>query len=97
MEQHAGLHSTGPSSSRAEFKHASVFAWDHARPVPSTRLSAAFKLDPERRAGVCGDFFMLGQGEGVEAAALSGKLLAESMAEVLIAAASGDKTVKSEL
>ena len=59
-------------------KH-SIMAWDHAQTSPDSRLAdAMYRIDPVRRAGVCGDFF--GETEGVEAAALSGIALGEALA-----------------
>merc|ERR1712195_256208 len=50
--------------------YSSVFGWDHAQPQSSTSLAEPYRLDPDRKAGMCGDFF--GGDEqlsGVEAAA----------------------------
>lgn len=55
----------------------SVFAWDHAQPI--SQLTSPFKLDEERRAGLCGDLFFGDVAAGVEAAALSGSALADAM------------------
>ena len=38
--------------------HSSVMAWDHAQPQDSKRLQSSHLFDANRRAGVCGDFFM---------------------------------------
>ena len=74
-----------PPPQPPEVVHASLMAWDHAQPTRGSRIAdAAFRLDPARRAGVCGDFF--GTAEGAEAAALSGIALAEAMAPLLASA-----------
>jgi predicted NAD/FAD-dependent oxidoreductase len=63
--------------------HASVMAWDHASAAPGSRVAdAMYRIDPARRAGVCGDFF--GETAGVEAAALSGIALGEALAEYIV-------------
>ena len=68
--------------------HASVMVWDHAQTTPGSRvLDGGYRLDADRRAGVCGDFFG-GQVEGVEAAALSGIALADALALVCTGAKS---------
>ncbi|CAK0880336.1 unnamed protein product [Prorocentrum cordatum] len=69
--------------------HASVFPWDHARPMRQVAAGgAAFSLDAGRRLGACGDFFAAGVGraplEGVEAAAVSGWQLGEALGELLL-------------
>ena len=64
--------------------HAAVFMWDHAQPTPGSRLPTTHILDAARRAGVCGDFFAGSDGrEGVEAAALSGRALANALMPLL--------------
>ena len=68
--------------------HASIMAWDHAQTSPGSRLaSELYRIDPLRRAGVCGDFF--GAAQGVEAAALSGIALGEALALQCIATPGG--------
>eukprot|EP00927_Polykrikos_kofoidii_P050345 TRINITY_DN44260_c0_g1_i1.p1 TRINITY_DN44260_c0_g1~~TRINITY_DN44260_c0_g1_i1.p1 ORF type:complete len:409 (+),score=42.37 TRINITY_DN44260_c0_g1_i1:72-1298(+) len=61
--------------------HASIMTWDHARPVAGERVAATHLLDRRRLVGVCGDVFEPAPlAEGVEAAALSGRALAEDVA-----------------
>ena len=83
--------------SGAVVAHASVMAWDHAQTAAGSRVAGRemCRVDPIRRAGVCGDFFGDGT-EGVEAAALSGIALGEALAP-LCDAASGGGLPKSEL
>lgn len=71
----------GDDACAAQVAYSSVFAWDHAQPTEGSRLDASHLLDASRRAGVCGDFFAGNDGrrEGVEAAALSGRELADAL------------------
>lgn len=65
----------------AEVVYASAFGWDHAQPSADSRMPGECLFDPQRRAGLCGDFFFDGEGpSGVEAAVLSGASLAEHIA-----------------
>ena len=68
----------------AELVHTSVMAWDHARLEEDMRLEVSHLLDTGRRVGACGDYFGRGIAEGVEAEALSGLSLAESLAPLLL-------------
>lgn len=63
----------------------SVMMWDHAQPAAESRLPTSHLLDASRRAGVCGDFFAGPEEKhsGIEAAALSGKALADALMSVL--------------
>jgi len=60
-----------------------VFAWDHAQPDAASRMQVSHLLDRERKAGVCGDVFMEGVANGVEAAALSGEALGNAMLQLM--------------
>ena len=62
--------------------HASVMAWDHARPVESTRLEKTYLLDSDRRLGACGDY-LESSSDGAEAVAVSGLSLAKALAPLL--------------
>jgi len=42
----------------SKLMHSSVMAWDHAQPQESKRLQTSHLFDADRKAGVCGDFFM---------------------------------------
>lgn len=76
----------------AKVAHASVFMWDHAQPAAESRLQTTHLLDARRRAGVCGDFFAGSDGrDGVEAAALSGRNLADALLPLLGCASSETK------
>lgn len=73
--------------------HASIFMWDHAQPTAESRLPTTHLLDATRRAGVCGDFFAGPEGyEGAEAAALSGRRLADALMDALSSASTGGGT-----
>lgn len=64
--------------------YASIFPWDMAQPVEEQRFYESFLIDTERRAGVCGDFFVKQEAShGVEAAALSGQRLGDALASEL--------------
>ena len=68
------------------------FIGEHSRcdGMPTTHL-----LDATRRAGVCGDFFAGPEGyEGAEAAALSGRRLADALMDALSSASTGSLPVR---
>ena len=79
----AFLETVGVSFGTPQVAHKSVMAWDHAQPEEDKRLGSTHLLESTRRVGLCGDFFCGGRAEGVEAAALSGLSLAESLAALI--------------